>query len=46
MKRTLEQEAMDNLEEAVAYDRLVSDKQGDVLDECFALSVLNLGISE
>ena len=46
MKRTLEKEAMDSLEETVAYDRLVSDKQGDILDECFALSVLNLGISE
>ncbi len=46
MKRILEPESMDSLEEAIPYDALVSDKQGDILDECFALSILNMGVPE
>lgn len=46
MKRILEPESMDSLEEAIPYDALVSDKQGDILDECFVLSILNMGVTE
>ena len=37
---------MDSLEEAIPYDALVFDKQGNILDECFALSILNMGVPE
>jgi ubiquinone/menaquinone biosynthesis C-methylase UbiE len=46
MKRILEPEVMDDADEATSYDALVSDRQGRILDECFARSALNLGISE
>ena len=46
MKRILEPESMDSLDEALAYDALVSAKQGDILDECFVLSILNMGVPE
>lgn len=41
MERVLEPESMADVDEAKAYDKLVSDQQGDMLDTCFALSVLD-----
>ena len=41
LKRTLEPEIMADMDEAKAYDKLVSATQGDILDTCFALSVLD-----
>ncbi len=39
MKREQEPEAVDDFEEALAYDALMTAKQGDFLDSCFAKSV-------
>ncbi len=41
MERILEPEIMADKGEAEAYDQLVSDPQGEMLDTCFALSVLD-----
>lgn len=41
MERVLEPEIMADEKEALAYDQLVSDEQGDMLDTCFALSVVD-----
>lgn len=41
MERVLEPEIMADEIKAEAYDRLVSDEQGEMLDTCFALSVLD-----
>lgn len=41
MERILELEIMADKDEAEAYDKLVSAPQGDILDTCFALSVLD-----
>lgn len=46
MKRILEAEAMDDKDEALAYDALNAYGQGDLLHECFSTSVLNLGIQK
>jgi ubiquinone/menaquinone biosynthesis C-methylase UbiE len=45
MKRVLEPEVMEEIEEAQAYDGMVADKQGERLHQCFVYSVLNLGLS-
>ena len=42
MKRVPEPEIMDDLAEVVAYDELVSDIQGEILDRCFAKSLANI----
>ncbi len=41
MERILEPESMADEREAEAYEKLVSDPQGEMLDTCFALSVLD-----
>ena len=46
MKRVPEPEIMDDLAEVVAYDELVSDIQGEILDRCFAKSLANLQHSD
>jgi ubiquinone/menaquinone biosynthesis C-methylase UbiE len=45
MKRVLEPEVMEEIEEAQAYDGMVADRQGERLHQCFVYSVLNLGLS-
>jgi ubiquinone/menaquinone biosynthesis C-methylase UbiE len=45
MKRVLEPEVMDEIEEAEAYDGMVAGRQGELLLQCFAYSALNLGVS-
>jgi ubiquinone/menaquinone biosynthesis C-methylase UbiE len=44
MKRLLEPEVMENIDEVIEYDRMKIGTEIDLIDECLAISVLNMGI--
>lgn len=46
MKRIPEPESMNSIEEAIEYDKIITDTEVDFIDDCFAYSVHNLGITE
>lgn len=44
MKRILEPEIMENIDEVIEYDKMKIGTEIDLIDECLAISILNMGI--
>jgi ubiquinone/menaquinone biosynthesis C-methylase UbiE len=44
MKRLLELEVMENIDEVIEYDKMKIGTEIDLIDECLAISILNMGV--